>query len=757
MTHMASVFVDLERRLAALEEHAIHFRLTPAGEPLLVWRGSRIGIGGAGAETDPVAMAALSTHAALDRDDNVHGLDGYLDAIDTALAGKQGLNTNLTAISALTTTAYGRALLELVDGEALEALLDLAISQITGLQGALDAKQDDITAGNALTLTGVTLDVIPGTGLEISADTIRVATALAGDGLTGGGGSALAVSAGSGLEIVSDAVRIAAAAAGDGLSGGGGTALSVNAGSGLELSGDAIRVAAALAGDGLLGGGGSALSVNAGSGLEVVSDAVRIATGAAGTGLTGGGGSALSVVFGTGAGQVTQGNDSRLPTTDQKAALVGTQGTPSSSNPYVTDADSRLAASLVTVHDAIMAFNPAQYLTLGPTDGLTDQSGNGRNGTGGGGITVGGSTVLTADGLTSTNFDGTDDKITTGYNPFAQNSARTFMGFAMRDTHDNNDTIFSGAASQGPLALMSSTQGQITWTCRDGIGDALTAQSLAAYDSIAFHWALVWDKPNNYAQWFINGTPLTKMALGGNEFIASPGNIQLGVYTDGSSIPWDGKMVHYAVFEQALSPGSILWVASAGFGRYPYRDWGMTTTLPTAAMGAQVGDRCQYVADITNGVVWNLIYDGQGSYPWKFVGGPPIWRNDPDSRNTTSNSYVSPATDPISFDLPLAGDYDITQEACLAGECSVAGEGIAYASYDLEGTAASDTWALQGTNYLNSAVLHSMRASTARTYRHTGLAANTTIAEKFKMGTAGGSRTAYMFHRTFLATPVRVG
>jgi hypothetical protein len=37
--------------------------------------------------------------------------------------------------------------------------------------------------------------------------------------------------------------------------------------------------------------------------------------------------------------------DARFPTTDQKAALVGTDGTPSALNPYVTDSDPRLGAS----------------------------------------------------------------------------------------------------------------------------------------------------------------------------------------------------------------------------------------------------------------------------------------------------------------------------------------------------------------------------------------------------------------------------
>jgi len=38
-------------------------------------------------------------------------------------------------------------------------------------------------------------------------------------------------------------------------------------------------------------------------------------------------------------------SDSRIPTTDQKAAMVGTNGSPSSTNKFVTDSDPRVAAS----------------------------------------------------------------------------------------------------------------------------------------------------------------------------------------------------------------------------------------------------------------------------------------------------------------------------------------------------------------------------------------------------------------------------
>lgn len=71
----------------------------------------------------------------------------------------------------------------------------------------------------------------------------KLSASVAGDGLTGGAGTALAVNTGAGLEISSDTVRIAAAAAGSGLAGGAGNALSVNVdNSTIEIDSDSLRV-----------------------------------------------------------------------------------------------------------------------------------------------------------------------------------------------------------------------------------------------------------------------------------------------------------------------------------------------------------------------------------------------------------------------------------------------------------------------------------------------------------------------------------
>lgn len=108
----------------------------------------------------------------------------------------------------------------------------------------------DVIAGAGLTRTGQTIDVVPAdTSLTVGANSVAVNP---GEGIevsTGVrvklDGSTLARS-GSGIKVADSgitATQIAAAVAGDGLSGGAGTALSVNVdGSTVEINSDAIRI-----------------------------------------------------------------------------------------------------------------------------------------------------------------------------------------------------------------------------------------------------------------------------------------------------------------------------------------------------------------------------------------------------------------------------------------------------------------------------------------------------------------------------------
>jgi hypothetical protein len=105
----------------------------------------------------------------------------------------------------------------------------------------LGAGGSSYTAGDGLTLTGSDFDVNVGAGLEISSDAIRIAAAAAGNGLTGGAGSALAVGAGDGISVAADAVSLASSTAGAGLTYTTGV-LAVGAGDGITANANDVAV-----------------------------------------------------------------------------------------------------------------------------------------------------------------------------------------------------------------------------------------------------------------------------------------------------------------------------------------------------------------------------------------------------------------------------------------------------------------------------------------------------------------------------------
>lgn len=77
------------------------------------------------------------------------------------------------------------------------------------------------------------------------------------------------------------------------------------------------------------------------------------------------------------------------------------------------------------------------------------------------------------------------------------------------------------------------------------------------------------------------------------------------------------------------------------------------TSLPSTPAD---GQEFYYVADATNGVVWQLRYRS-ASGKWEFVGGAPLSSEVPANQGTTSTSFANLTTAGPLIALPLPGTY----------------------------------------------------------------------------------------------------
>lgn len=89
-------------------------------------------------------------------------------------------------------------------------------------------------------------------------------------------------------------------------------------------------------------------------------------------------------------------------------------------------------------------------------------------------------------------------------------------------------------------------------------------------------------------------------------------------------------------------------------GLKPFWTPPVVTQLPS---NATVGDQVVYAADATNGVYWSLYYDGIGTYPWKYIGGPPLHNSNGSYPGAINNASFVDVPSAANVTAPLDGDY----------------------------------------------------------------------------------------------------
>jgi hypothetical protein len=196
------------------------------------------------------------------------------------------------------------------------------------------------------------------------------------------------------------------------------------------------------------------------------------------------------------------------------------------------------------------------YWRLGESEGPTAvDSKGGNDGTYAGGVTLGQPGALAGSTDTAVLLNGVDGRVTTGFNPFEPGVARTFEGWAKRNSNTSDDALFAGdAATSYPVLRCNAGSDDVRFN-PDASGAGQDFAGALPGTGVWFHWALVWEGADLTATLYVDGVKKGTLTFG-NGFGGAPGNIELGA-EGGTANPFDGELDEVAVYNGALDSDTI--------------------------------------------------------------------------------------------------------------------------------------------------------------------------------------------------------
>jgi len=221
---------------------------------------------------------------------------------------------------------------------------------------------------------------------------------------------------------------------------------------------------------------------------------------------------------------------------------------------FIRDTDGALGVGATYVASpyeaAVMDLAPSIFLPLSKTAPLTDLSGNSRNGTAAGGLTAGGYTPgpLTSGDNGATDFDGTDDRITTTY--------ATRRNLWINPTFETNVTGLSG--SNATLAQSSTQAYNGTNSCR------LTSTAAGAAAVITSTTAVAASPAVQYTfSFYLYHTVASRQGRAALRFYDSGGTIIGSAYLGTASATTQNAWTRFSV--TATSPALTAYVGLVAY------------------------------------------------------------------------------------------------------------------------------------------------------------------------------------------------
>jgi len=158
-----------------------------------------------------------------------------------------------------------------------------------------------------------------------------------------------------------------------------------------------------------------------------------------------------------------------------------------------------------------------------------------------------------SDESTSTDFDSNNDNVQVSYDPYTDETVRSYAVWAYRDNSTSANIIFGSSSSSGTRLDLPSATNNVRWRANGTSGSTITWTNAWPGNRQWVYCVLVFDEPNNTASLYINGTLVSTQT--DTNIYFSTGNFRLG--TRGTSDSFDGKMAHAAVWERGLSAAEI--------------------------------------------------------------------------------------------------------------------------------------------------------------------------------------------------------
>lgn len=174
------------------------------------------------------------------------------------------------------------------------------------------------------------------------------------------------------------------------------------------------------------------------------------------------------------------------------------------------------------------------------------------------------------------------------------------------------------------------------------------------------------------------------------------------------------------------------------------KDWGIVEALPSEA---EVGNTCTF--KVAAGIYWQLRKTGEETYPWAYVGGPPLYAFIHGNSSRASSTYGDLASGAgPTVTVPLKGEYDILHGARRWTGPNAQDQ---FCSYVIGETAANDEDAI---TWYHSGLTVEANYHGTMSRRKTVSSASSAITLKYKTASGGSAEWAKRWLRV---TPLRVG